>query len=200
MTIAFIRTYNNKQNSEVQEAVIREFAESQKIEIGKWAKEVGNSPRANRRLESIVKSLSPGDEILVSDISRVSRKMIEIIHIILLCIERKVTLRSVSDGYVFEDNIDSKTLAFTFGLVSEIERKLVSIRLALIRSKGVVLGRPKGSQQMGRLEPYKEQIEKDLKDPSLTYAQIAEKYNVSLSSFKRFLKEYLPDKKKKKKK
>ena len=33
MTIAFIRTYNNKQNSEVQEAVIREFAESQKIEI-----------------------------------------------------------------------------------------------------------------------------------------------------------------------
>ena len=187
---------NNKQNSEVQEAVIREFAESQKIEIGKWAKEVGNSPRANRRLESIVKSLSPGDEILVSDISRVSRKMIEIIHIILLCIERKVTLRSVSDGYVFEDNIDSKTLAFTFGLVSEIERKLVSIRtkeaLALIRSKGVVLGRPKGSQQMGRLEPYKEQIEKDLKDPSLTYAQIAEKYNVSLSSFKRFLKEYLP--------
>ena len=192
MTIAFIRTYNNKQNSEVQEAVIREFAESQKIEIRKWAKEVGNSPRANRRLESIVKSLSPGDEILVSDISRVSRKMIEIIHIILLCIERKVTLRSVSDGYVFEDNIDSKTLAFTFGLVSEIERKLVSIRtkeaLALIRS----------SQQMGRLEPYKEQIEKDLKDPSLTYAQIAEKYNVSLSSFKRFLKEYLPDKKKKK--
>ena len=116
--------------------------------------------------------------------------MIEIIHIILLCIERKVTLRSVSDGYVFEDNIDSKTLAFTFGLVSEIERKLVSIRtkeaLALIRSKGVVLGRPKGSQQMGRLEPYKEQIEKDLKDPSLTYAQIAEKYNVSLSSSNAF--------------
>ena len=187
MTIAFIRTYNNKQNSEVQEAVIREFAESQKIEIGKWAKEVGNSPRANRRLESIVKSLSPGDEILVSDISRVSRKMIEIIHIILLCIERKVTLRSVSDGYVFEDNIDSKTIR-------------TKEALALIRSKGVVLGRPKGSQQMGRLEPYKEQIEKDLKDPSLTYAQIAEKYNVSLSSFKRFLKEYLPDKKKKKKK
>ena len=34
MTIAFIRTYNNKQNSEVQEAVIREFAESQ--QTGKY--------------------------------------------------------------------------------------------------------------------------------------------------------------------
>lgn len=201
MTIAFIRTYSNKQNTESQETIIKDFAESQKIKIGRWVKEVGNSPRANRRLESIVKSLDPGDEIIVSDISRVSRKMIEIIHVILLCIERKVILRSASDGYVFEDNIDSKTLAFTFGLVSEIERKLVSIRtkeaLALIKSRGVVLGRPKGSQQMGRLEPYKEQIEKDLKDPSLTYGMIADKYNVSLSSFKRFLKEYLPDKKKK---
>lgn len=201
MTIAFIRTYSNKQNTESQETIIKDFAESQKIKIGRWVKEVGNSPRANRRLESIVKSLDPGDEIIVSDISRVSRKMIEIIHIILLCIERKVILRSASDGYVFEDNIDSKTLAFTFGLVSEIERKLVSIRtkeaLALIKSRGVVLGRPKGSQQMGRLEPYKEQIEKDLKDPSLTYGMIADKYNVSLSSFKRFLKEYLPEKKKK---
>lgn len=204
MTIAFIRTYSNKQNTESQETIIKDFAESQKIKIGRWVKEVGNSPRANRRLESIVKSLDPGDEIIVSDISRVSRKMIEIIHVILLCIERKVILRSASDGYVFEDNIDSKTLAFTFGLVSEIERKLVSIRtkeaLALIKSRGVVLGRPKGSQQMGRLEPYKEQIEKDLKDPSLTYGMIADKYNVSLSSFKRFLKEYLPDKKKKRSK
>ncbi|MDD2954522.1 MAG: recombinase family protein [Parabacteroides sp.] len=202
MTIAFIRAYNNKQNTDAQEAMIREFAECQKIEIGKWAKEVGKSPRANRRLEGIVSSSSPGDEILVSDISRVSYKVIEIIHILLLCIERKVTLRSVSDGYVFDDNIDSKTLAFTFALVSDIEKKLVSTRtkeaLALSKTKGVVLGRPKRDQLEGRLEPHKEQIEKDLKDPSLTYDQIAEKYKVSLGSLKRFMKTHLSDKKKKK--
>lgn len=194
MTIAFIRTYNtNKQNLEAQEATLMEYAKSQEAMIGKWFKEIGNSPRANKRLESVVKTLNPGDEILVSDISRISRKMIEIIHIITLCIERKVTLRSVTEGYVFGDDKDSKMLAFTLGLVSEIERKLVSIRtkeaLALTKSKGVVLGRPKGSLQMGRLEPHKEQIRKDLDEPSLTYAKIAEKYNVSLSSFKRFLKE-----------
>lgn len=201
MTVAFIRTYNtNKQNSEAQETKLLEYANSQKIEIEKWVKEVGNSPRANRRLEGVVKTLQPGDVILVSDISRVSRKMIEIIHIITLCIERKVSLRSIAEGYAFGDNIDSKMLAFTLGLVSEIERKLVSVRtkeaLALTKSKGVVLGRPKGSQQMGRLVPYKEQIEKDLNEPNLTYALIAEKYNVSLSSFKRFLKENFSDKKK----
>lgn len=201
MTVAFIRTYNtNKQNSEAQETTLLEYANSQKIEIEKWVKEVGNSPRANRRLEGVVKTLQPGDVILVSDISRVSRKMIEIIHIITLCIERKVSLRSIAEGYAFGDNVDSRMLAFTLGLVSEIERKLVSIRtkeaLALTKSKGVILGRPKGSQQMGRLVPYKEQIEKDLNEPNLTYALIAEKYNVSLSSFKRFLKENFSDKKK----
>ncbi len=199
MTIAFIRTYNDKQSPEAQETAIRDFAESRKIEIGQWANETGSNARTNHVLENIVRSLSPGDEILVSDISRVSRKIIEIIHIIALCAERKVTLRSVSDGYVFEDNANSKMLVFTLGLVSEIERKLVSVRtkeaLALISGKGVVLGRPKGGRNMGRLAPHIDQIENDLKDPILTYALIAEKYNVSLSSFKRFLKEYLPGKK-----
>ena len=198
MTIAFIRTYNtNRQNSEAQEATLKEYAKSQKVEIERWVKEVGNSPRANKRLETIVKSLNPKDEILVTDISRVSRKMIEIIHIITLCIERKVTLRCISEGYIFEDNKDSKMLTFTLGLVSEMERKLVSIRtkeaLAVTKSKGVVLGRPRGSQQMGRLEPFKEEIAKYLNEPSMTYAMIAEKYNVSLSSFKRYLKENFSD-------
>lgn len=195
MTVAYIRTYTNKQSAETQQEMINSFAISHKIEIDKWYKDMGNSPRSNRRIESLIKNMKPGDQLIVADITRLSRKMIEIMHLILLCIERKITLSSVSEGYTFEDNIDSKTLAFTFGFVSEIERKLISIRtkeaLALTRSKGVVLGRPKGSQQMGRLLPYKDQIEKDLKKENATYVALAKQYNVSLSSFKRFVKDYL---------
>lgn len=195
MTVAYIRTYTNKQSAESQQEMISNFAISQKIEIDKWYKDMGNSPRSNRRIESIIKNMNAGDQLIVADITRLSRKMIEIMHLILLCIERKITLFTVSEGYTFEDNVDSKTLAFTFGFVSEIERKLISIRtkeaLALTKSKGVVLGRPKGSQQMGRLLPYKDQIEKDLKKENATYVALAKQYNVSLSSFKRFVKDYL---------
>lgn len=204
MIAAYIRVYSNKQSAESQEEIIGNFATSENIEIDKWYKESGTSPRANRRIENIIKSLHPGDRLIIADITRLSRKMIEIMHLLLLCIERKVVLHSVSEGYTFEDNLDSKTLAFTFGLVSEIERKLISIRtkeaLALTRSKGIVLGRPKGSQQMGRLMPYKEQIQKDLKNENATYAGLAKQYNVSLSSFKRFVKDYLSGESAKKKK
>lgn len=195
MTVAYIRTYTNKQSAETQQEMINSFAISHNIEIDKWYKDMGNGPRSNRRIESLLKSMNTGDQLIVADITRLSRKMIEIMHLILLCIERKITLFSVSEGYTFEDNVDSKTLAFTFGFVSEIERKLISIRtkeaLALTKSKGVVLGRPKGSQQMGRLLPYKDQIEKDLKKENITYVALAKQYNVSLSSFKRFVKDYL---------
>lgn len=195
MIVAYIRTYTNKQSAEVQQEMISNFATSQKIKIDKWYKDTGNSPRSDRRIESIIKNMKAGDQLIVADITRLSRKMIEIMHLILLCIERKIMLYSVSENYTFENNVDSKTLAFTFGFVSEIERKLISIRtkeaLALTKSKGVVLGRPKGSQQMGRLLPYKEQIEKDLKKENATYVALAKQYNVSLSSFKRFVKDYL---------
>lgn len=195
MTVAYIRTYTNKQSAETQQEMINSFAISHNIEIDKWYKDMGNGPRSNRRIESLLKNMNAGDQLIVADITRLSRKMIEIMHLILLCIERKITLFSVSEGYTFEDNVDSKTLAFTFGFVSEIERKLISIRtkeaLALTKSKGVVLGRPKGSQQMGRLLPYKDQIEKDLKKENITYVALAKQYNVSLSSFKRFVKDYL---------
>lgn len=206
MIAAYIRVYSNKQSAEPQEEIIGNFARCENIEIDKWYKEAGNSPRTNKRIENIIKSLHPGDRLIIADMTRLSRKMIEIMHLLLLCIERKIVLHSVSEGYTFEDNLDSKTLAFTFGLVSEIERKLISVRtkeaLALTKSKGIVLGRPKGSQQMGRLLPYKEQIQKDLKKENATYAGLAKQYNVSLSSFKRFVKDYLtgaPAKKKKKK-
>lgn len=58
-------------------------------------------------------------------------------HLILLCIEKKVALYCIKEGYSFEDNVNSKTLAFTFGLVSEIESKLISARTkeALTASK-----------------------------------------------------------------
>lgn len=206
MIAAYIRVYSNKQSAESQQEIIGNFAMSEHIEIDKWYKESGNSPRTNRRIENIIKGMNPGDKLIIADMTRLSRKMIEIMHLLLLCIERKIVLHSISEGYTFEDNLDSKTLAFTFGLVSEIERKLISIRtkeaLALTKSKGIVLGRPKGSQQMGKLMPYKEQIEKDLKNENATYAALAKQYNVSLSSFKRFVKDYLsgtPGKRKKKK-
>lgn len=121
----------------------------------------------------------------------------EIVKLIVTCMERKIILYTVSEGYVFKDDVNSKTLAFTFGLVSEIERKLVSIRtkeaLVYTKGKGTVLGRPRGSLQGKKLMPFKEQILQELRDGIIPVKELADNYKVSLYGFRRFVKEIMSD-------
>lgn len=145
MTIAYIRTYSNKQQTESQKNAIEQFAKAKKIEIDKWLKDAKNSSKEKNRLEDVIKNLQEGDILIVADVTRLSRKLMEIMHLILLCIEKKVALYCIKEGYSFEDNVNSKTLAFTFGLVSEIESKLISARtkeaLTASKNKGTKLKR-----------------------------------------------------------
>lgn len=197
MTIAYIRTYSNRQQAEIQKNTIEQFAVSRNINIDKWYKDTRNIQKSNSRVEEVILNSHPGDTLIVADVTRLSRKLMEIMHLILLCIEKKVTLHCLKEGYTFKDNVDSKTLAFTFGLVSEIESNLISTRTkeALVASKssGVKLGRPLGSPKTDYLLSQKSQIEKDLMDNTATYSELAAHYKVSLSGFKRFIKENLQE-------
>lgn len=176
MTIAYIRTYSNKQQTESQKNAIEQFAKAKKIEIDKWLKDAKNSSKEKNRLEDVIKNLQEGDILIVADVTRLSRKL---------------------EGYSFEDNVNSKTLAFTFGLVSEIESKLISARtkeaLTVSKNKGTKLGRPLGSPKTEFLLSQKSQIERELKEENATYAELADYYKVSLSGFKRFIRENIPN-------
>ena len=188
MTIAYIRTYSNKQQTESQKNAIEQFAKAKKIEIDKWLKDAKNSSKEKNRLEDVIKNLQEGDILIVADVTRLSRKLMEIMHLILLCIEKKVALYCIKEGY---------SLAFTFGLVSEIESKLISARtkeaLTASKNKGTKLGRPLGSPKTEFLLSQKSQIERELKEENATYAELADYYKVSLSGFKRFIRENIPN-------
>ena len=197
MIIAYTRTYSNKQQSDNQKNAIEQFAANNNMTIDKWHKDTRTtSSRHKNRLEDIIKNMEAGDTLIVADVTRLSRRLMEIMHLILLCIEKKITLYCLKEGYTFENNVDSKTLAFTFGLVSEIESKLISTRtkesLEITRSRGTTLGRPKGTPKMDHLLAQKEQIEKELNEENATYAELAEYYQVSLSSFKKFVRDNIP--------
>lgn len=152
MIYAYIRVSTEKQTIENQKQEIDRFAEQKGIKIEKWIKETvsGTTNSQSRRLGALLKKLRKNDILIISEISRLSRKLMDIMEILRVCMEKEVTVYSIKEGYELGDTIVSKVLAFAFGLSAEIERNLISQRtkegLARARAQGVKLGRKKGGK------------------------------------------------------
>ncbi|MGM9743327.1 MAG: recombinase family protein [Candidatus Cryptobacteroides sp.] len=152
MTIGYLRVSTGKQNPENQKDEIRRFCEEKNLSIDGWVTETvsGKIPYRKRKLGRTLRQMKSGDIIIVTEISRLSRSLTEIMSIMGECLERHIGIYTTKERYTFDDSINSKVLCFAFGLVAEIERNLISMRtkeaLALKKSEGVVLGRHKGSK------------------------------------------------------
>jgi Site-specific recombinases, DNA invertase Pin homologs len=193
MVIAYLRVSTEKQFLENQKEEILRFAEKRNFSIDKWCTETisGKVATQNRKISRVFKSMKPGDVLVVTEISRLSRTLLEIMNILNLCIQKGVILYSTKDGYVFQDDINSKVLGFAFGLVAEIERNLISIRtkeaLARRKKEGKLLGRKKGySPKMEILRKHRKDIEKQLQKGSSSKI-IAKSMGVSRSTVQRYI-------------
>lgn len=150
MVIAYLRVSTGKQHLENQQAEINRYAELKGIKVDRWITETisGKTLKHHRKLGGVLKMLRSGDTLIVTELSRLSRTLHEVMAIMGKCLERNITVYSTKDGYSFDDSINSKVLSFAFGLVAEIEHKLISQRtreaLQLRKSEGQVLGRKKG--------------------------------------------------------
>ena len=108
---------------------------------------------------------------------------------------------TIKDNYRLGDDIQSKVLAFAFGLSAEIERNLISQRtkeaLARKKSEGVQLGRPKGkilSQETYKLHR-KERLIRDLRAEGVSFAKIGNILKVNRDTVRRYYHTFLEEKK-----
>lgn len=152
MRIGYIRVSTEKQNPDNQREEIRRFAEEKSFEIDDWITETisGKTRYRKRKLGRVLRKLKAGDTLVVTEISRLSRSLTEIMEIMGYCVERGICVYTTKERYTFDNSINSKVLCFAFGLVAEIERNLISMRtkeaLALKKAEGVRLGRRIGSE------------------------------------------------------
>jgi DNA invertase Pin-like site-specific DNA recombinase len=137
--VAYLRVSTEKQFLENQREEIVRFAERNGMSIDKWYTETvsGSVSSKERKLSGVLDKMRPGDSLIVTEISRLSRTLLEIMTILNSCIKKGVILYSTKEGYVFQNDINSKVLGFAFGLMAEIERNLISMRTkeALARRK-----------------------------------------------------------------
>ena len=150
MYYGYIRVSSDKQTVENQRFEINNFVNSREIKIDGWIEETisGTKTYKKRELGKLLEITHEGDTIICSELSRLGRNLFMIMEILNICMEKGCKIWTIKDNYRLGENIESKVLAFAFGLSAEIERNLISQRTkeALARKKleGIVLGRPKG--------------------------------------------------------
>ena len=150
MIYGYIRVSSDKQTVENQRFEIMNFCERQKIKINDWIEETisGTKNYDKRQLGKLLKKVDKNDIIICSELSRLGRNLFMIMEILNICMNKECRVWTIKDNYRLGDDIQSKVLAFAFGLSAEIERNLISQRtkeaLARKKAEGKILGRPKG--------------------------------------------------------
>lgn len=150
MIYGYIRVSSDKQTVENQRFEINKFCKKHDLVINDWIEETisGTKNYTKRQLGVLLKRVHKDDIIICSELSRLGRNLFMIMEILNICMTKECRVWTIKDNYRLGDDIQSKVLAFAFGLSAEIERNLISQRtkeaLARKRAEGVVLGRPKG--------------------------------------------------------
>ena len=188
---AYLRVSTDKQTILNQKSEVLNFCRKQDMQVTTWCTETvsGTKKENERQLGTLLKRLQQGDILIITEVSRLSRKMLNIMNIIHQSIEKGITIHSIKEGYKFDTSINSQVLAFAFGLCAEIERTLISQRtreaLARRRAAGIKLGRPKGSISTSKLYEHIDEIFQ-FRAEGLSFQKIARKYKVSPETVRLF--------------
>jgi len=193
MIYAYIRVSTDKQTVENQKFEILKYADRKKIQIDEWVEETVSSRRKlnDRLLGKTLEKLKTDDTLIVSELSRLGRNLMEVMSILHTCMEKDIKVHTIKENYELGNNINSKVLAFAFSLSAEIERQLISQRtkeaLARKKSEGVKLGRPKGSLSKKTKLSGKEEVIKELLSKEIGYAAIGRILGVNRLTVKNFV-------------
>lgn len=194
MIYAYLRVSSDKQTVDNQRYEILKYADSKKLSIDRWIEETvsGTKKAEHRKLGPSLNAMQNADLLIVSELSRLGRNLMEVMSILYTCMEKEVKVFTVKEKYELGNNINSKVLALAFSLSADIERQLISQRtkeaLARKKAEGKKLGRPKGSLSKNTKLSGKEQQIIELLDKKVSYSAIGRIMGVNRITVMQFVK------------
>jgi len=195
MIYGYIRVSSDKQTVENQRFEINKFCNREQFKIDGWIEETisGTKSYNKRELGKLLKRVVKGDLIICTELSRLGRNLFMIMEILNICMTKECRVWTIKDNYRLGDDIQSKVLAFAFGLSAEIERNLISQRtkeaLARRKAEGMRLGREKGSKNKRNKLTGKEEKISHWLSQGIKKAEIARRCHVNPATIFRYIKE-----------
>jgi DNA invertase Pin-like site-specific DNA recombinase len=193
-TVAYLRVSTIDQDLEKNKFDILQLANERKLGPVEWVEETvsGRVSWKKRRIAAVIDSLQSGDTLIVSELSRLGRSMLECMEILSIASQRGIRVYAVKGNWQLDNTIQSKIVAMAFSMAAEIERDLISQRtkeaLAAKKKAGMKLGRPRGVGK-SKLDKYRPEIEALLKNGA-TQKFIAKRYNTTEANLSRWMKKH----------
>ena len=190
-TISYLRVSTADQDLEKNKFEILKLANEKRLGNVDFVEEKisGKINWKQRKIANVLNDLKEGDNIIVSELSRLGRSMLECMEILSIATEKKIKIYSVKGNWNLDGTIQSKIIAMAFSMASEIERDLLSQRtkeaLATLKQKGIKLGRPKGIGK-SRLDEFEPEIIGLLKNGS-TQRFVAKRYEVTVQALRNWI-------------
>lgn len=75
----------------------------------------------DRRLSEVFLTAKKGDTIIVSDVSRIGRNMMDVFSFVGQCMKKGITVITAKEGHVFSDDMSSKAILFAHSMTSEMQ-------------------------------------------------------------------------------
>ena len=192
-TVAYLRVSTINQDLEKNKADILKLANDRNFRKVKFIEEKASGYKTgwkDRKVKKIIDDLQKGDRLIVPEMSRLGRSMLDILQLLSVCKEKGIDVHAVKGNWSLNGTIESKIVMTIYAMAAEIERDLISQRtkegLRAARAKGKMLGRPKGPGK-SKLDKFRPEIEALLKDGS-PKTFIAKRYRTTPANLYNWMK------------
>lgn len=205
MIYGYLRVSSDEQDVNSQKQGVDGFAKEKGWNIEEYITDEGVSggkDPSKRNLGPLLQKLHKGDIVICSEISRLGRDLYMVMDILHFCMQQECVIYTVKDRFTLGDDIQSKVLAFAFGLAAEIERQMIRQRtkegLKLRMKMGSLVGRPYIDREAGersqtdarkKLEGNKEQVITQFRW-GVPFRRLAANFGVDRNTLYRFLIEW----------
>lgn len=195
MIYGYVRVSTELQMCENQHYEIEQYCQRCGLSVDEWIEEKisGTADMKKRKLGGLLNKLKKDDILIATELSRLGRNLMQVMVILQHCLDVECQVWTTKEKYKLGSDIQSKVLAFAFGLSAEIERQLISQRtkecFARLKAEGRHLGRPFGFSYTS-LKGKEEEIA-DMLQRKVPKAQIARIFGVGRTTMYRFIKTYI---------